>query len=71
MKYANIIAHALFELAPYEKADTGPILDELTFGLTAEFDGRDPESIPDEEYEPKKAQIVRSINLLKKTHLKH
>jgi hypothetical protein len=68
-EYAAIIAASLHELAPYESADRGPTLDELTLSLFQDFWKRDPDTISDEEYEPKKAQIIRSINLLKKIAL--
>jgi hypothetical protein len=68
-EYAQIIAASLHKFTSFEKADDGPTIDELTLGLTPELHGRDPDLIPDEEYEPKRDQIERSINLLRKMAL--
>jgi hypothetical protein len=62
------IAIVLEKGAPYEKADDGPTISELTLALTDEFKEYkgNYNAIPDELYDAKEAQTRRSINLLKK-----
>ena len=68
IELANIIADILPKVASSSK--DGLTLDEVTIGIFPELrDSEDIDSIPDEQYLPKRVKVRRAIDLLKKRAL--